>query len=68
MPALTLPERLAYSVDETLAMVPVGRTTLYAAMKSGELPYKQVGSKRLITRPALLKYLGYPEIDRQVSA
>ena len=37
----------AYSVNELLAMLPLGRTSLYAAIKSGKLKATKLGKKTL---------------------
>jgi excisionase family DNA binding protein len=39
--------KAAYSVNETLAMLSIGRTSLYALVKSGELPAVKLGKKTL---------------------
>ena len=43
------PNRLAYSISEVCALTTVGRTTLYAAIKSGDLRTRKVGRRTLIT-------------------
>lgn len=50
--------KLAYSVDEALALVPVGRTTLYSLMESGELRSLKIRGRRVIPRDALLELIG----------
>jgi excisionase family DNA binding protein len=44
----TVDHRLAVSVEEAAAMLSVGRTTLYAAISTGELPSLKIGRRRLI--------------------
>jgi len=39
--------KAAYSVNETLAMLSIGRTQLYSLVKSGELPVVKLGKKTL---------------------
>lgn len=43
-------EKLAYTVDEAIAVCGLGRTTLYELMKQRELPYVKVGARTLIRR------------------
>jgi excisionase family DNA binding protein len=39
--------KAAYSVNETLSMLSIGRTSLYSLVKSGELPAVKLGKKTL---------------------
>jgi excisionase family DNA binding protein len=59
VPATTAadPERLAYTVDEALRQVPLGRTAFYAALKTGQIRSVLVGRRRLIPRSALIELL-----------
>ncbi len=41
-------ERLAYSVADAVAASGIGRTTLFALMSSGELPFVKLGNRTLI--------------------
>jgi len=45
--------RLAYSVAEAAQVLGVGKTTLYALMERGDLPFSKIGSRRLIRSAAL---------------
>jgi len=49
--------RATYSVNETLALLSIGRTTLYALIKHGELKSVQLGRKRLICASDLAAFL-----------
>jgi excisionase family DNA binding protein len=49
--------RLAYSISEACALTSVGRTTLYAAIKSGDLKTHKVGRRTLITAKELVAWL-----------
>jgi len=40
--------RAAYSVNETLALLSIGRTSLYELVKSGDLKPGKIGKKTLI--------------------
>ena len=51
-------ERLAYSVDETARLTGLSRDLLYDEMRRGNLPYRKVGRRRLITRHHLQQFLG----------
>jgi excisionase family DNA binding protein len=42
--------RLAYSVDEAARLAGLSRDLLYDQMRRGNLPYVNVGRRRLITR------------------
>lgn len=50
-------EKAAYSVSELLSLLPIGRTTLNEAIKSGELKSKKLGKKRIILVSAIIEYL-----------
>jgi excisionase family DNA binding protein len=51
-------ERLAYSVDEAASLTGLSRDLLYDEMRRGNLPYRKVGRRRLITRHHLQQFLG----------
>ena len=62
-------ERLAYSVDEAAHLTGLSRDLLYDEMRRGNLPYRKVGRRRLITRQHLQQFLGLassPENPHQV--
>ena len=42
------PQKLAYSIPEFLAAVPIGRTKLYEELKAGRLRAVKVGKRTLI--------------------
>ena len=42
------PQKLAYSIPEFLAVVPIGRTKLYEELKAGRLRAVKVGKRTLI--------------------
>jgi excisionase family DNA binding protein len=46
-------QRLAYSVDEALELVPIGRTKMFELMATGELRTITIGRRRLIPADAL---------------
>ena len=50
-------EKLAYSVAELCAAANFGRTTAFAAIRSGALRAVKVGSRTLILAEDLRKYL-----------
>ena len=50
--------RLAYSVTEAATVTGLGRTTLYALMRSGTLPSLKVGKRRLIASADLESMIG----------
>ena len=49
--------RLAYSITEACEVSSVGRTTLYAAIKRGDLQSRKVGRRTLVTAKELLAWL-----------
>ena len=51
------PTRLAYTISEACALTSLGRTTLYLAIKSGELKTHKVGRRTLITKKELVAWL-----------
>ena len=46
-------ERLTLTVDEAAALLGVHRLTVYAAVKSGEIPSIKIGSRILIPKAKL---------------
>jgi len=54
-------ERLAYSVDEAAFLTGLSRDLLYDEMRRGNLRYRKVGRRRLITRQHLEEFLGIPQ-------
>lgn len=48
---------LAVSPNEAARLCSIGRTTLYAALSSGELKSIKIGTRRLITLDALRDWL-----------
>lgn len=48
---------LAVSPNEAARLCSIGRTTLYAALSSGELKSIKIGTRRLITIEALRAWL-----------
>jgi len=49
--------RLGYSVDDAAKAVDLNRTTLYSAMRAGELQFAKVGKRTLIPVAALEAWL-----------
>lgn len=52
---------LAYTVEQTLELVPLSRTRLYAAIGSGELRTFKDGRRRLISAQALQDFVALLE-------
>lgn len=52
-----IPQMLAVSPSEAARLCSIGRTTLYAALSSGELKSVKIGARRLITLEALRDWL-----------
>lgn len=58
--ALTLPEiheRATLTVAEAREVLHLGRTTAYAAVKSGQIPTIRLGRRIVVPVPALLRML-----------
>ena len=55
--ARVVPERKAYSVPETAALLAVHRNTVYALIASGQLDACRVASKIRVTEEAIDRYL-----------
>ena len=49
--------RAAYSVNELLEILPLGRTSLYAAIKAGTLKATKLGKKTLFLAPDVVAFL-----------
>jgi excisionase family DNA binding protein len=49
--------KAAYSVNETLALLSIGRTSLYRLVQKGDLPASKLGKKTLFTAPDLAELL-----------
>lgn len=56
--ALCTAERLAFTIDEALKIIPIGRTTMFALIASGELRTIKLRGRRLIPRSALEDLVG----------
>jgi excisionase family DNA binding protein len=50
--------RLAYSIDEAARLTGLSRDLLYDEMRRGNLAYRKVGRRRLITHHHLQQFLG----------
>jgi len=48
---------LTCSIPEAVQATSIGRSNLYAAMKSGRLEYVKYGQRRLVRVPSLLKLI-----------
>jgi excisionase family DNA binding protein len=49
--------RLAYSIAEACRLSSIGRSTLYSAIKAGDLKTCKVGRRTLVTSEALLLWI-----------
>lgn len=50
-------QKAAYSVNETIEVLSIGRTSLYALVKRGELEPVKVGKKTLFLSPDITRFL-----------
>lgn len=51
------PAPLAYSISQAVKISGVGRSTLYAAIKAGDLETLKIGARRLVMDEALRAWL-----------
>lgn len=59
---------LAYSVSQSCEITSLGRTSIYAAIKCGELKALKVGRRTLISAEALRSFLNAKELKRPAAA
>jgi excisionase family DNA binding protein len=52
-------ERMTYTIVEAARLLGVGKTTLYEAVRLGEVPAIRVRGRMLIARPVLAELLGF---------
>lgn len=50
-------EKLLYTVNEAVNITGLGRTTLYAYIKTGDLKVRKIGARTLITLDAIKEFL-----------
>jgi excisionase family DNA binding protein len=60
-------ERAAYGMHEVCGLLSVSRTTLWELRKTGRLPARRIGSKVLILREDLQKFLRSLPIDSKLA-
>lgn len=46
-------ERLTYTIDEVAAILGIGRASLYAAIKKGELPAIRLGNRIVVSKKTI---------------
>lgn len=56
------PQIIAVSPNEAARLCSIGRTTLYAALSSGDLKSVKIGTRRLITLESLRDWLRRNEV------
>jgi excisionase family DNA binding protein len=54
------------TVEETAAVLGLGRSAAYEAVRRGDLPSRRLGRRIVIPVPALLTWLGVPEASSTV--
>jgi len=57
IPKLALLDKVVLTMDEVAAISGMGLTTLYAAIRSGQLEARKKGPRFIVLRPALDRYL-----------
>lgn len=50
-------EKLAYSIDEALKVLPIGKTKLYEEIKSGRMKASKFGARTLIPVASIREWL-----------
>jgi excisionase family DNA binding protein len=50
-------EKIAYSVAEVSQLISVGRTTIYGAIKNGDLRTNKIGRRTLVTATSLQMWM-----------
>ncbi len=55
----TSQHRLVYTIDETAAMLGVGRSTAYELIRTGDITSIRIGKRRFVTRLTLEEILGF---------
>lgn len=51
------PQRLLYTVTETLRLLNIGRTKFYQLVNGGDLTTVKIGDKRLVSADALAEFI-----------
>ena len=51
-------EKLLYTVDDALRLVPISRTSLYKAIANGDIESYKMGRLRVFTEQALIDFVG----------
>ncbi|MER8993539.1 helix-turn-helix domain-containing protein [Mesorhizobium sp. M0678] len=63
------PSKLAYTIEEAVAVSGVGRTSLYVAANEGRLPFRKNGKRTLILADDLRNFLaGLPLASTSAAA
>ncbi len=57
MPAATFPQRQTLSVEEAATLLGIGRTTAYAAVRSGTIPSVRIHRRVVVPRAAIERLL-----------
>lgn len=61
MPTITRPQSQTVSVEYAARELGIGRTTLYGAIKRGEVPVLRIGRRIVIRRATLTRLLTDPD-------
>ncbi len=60
--------RQTWTIEEAAELIGVGRSTAYAAARSGQIPVIRVGRRLLVTRAGLDALLSAPAVNRDALA
>lgn len=53
----TIPQAMAYSIDEVVRLTKISRASIYEEMKSGKLPFKKFRKRTLVLHDDLTGFL-----------
>jgi len=61
--------RLGYSIRETWGLLPIGRTTLYDMIKSGQIESVKINRRTMIPAEAIQQYVAsLPDVSPTISS
>jgi hypothetical protein len=56
-------QKLAYTIPEAVQVSSLGQTSIYKAIKDGQLKSRKFGTRTIITHPDLTSFLDNPPIE-----
>ena len=58
----TFDGRLVLSIDDVASLLGMGRSSVYEAIRRGQLPSRKLGRRLLVPVPGLLAWLGFGDV------